>query len=216
MRDFAVDPDEAEAVHKMFRMVSHEGYGSHQIAEWLNREGYHTHGGARFQSNNVLRVLRNPMIVGIVVNGETRSKPMEELRIVSDEEYLAVQQILDERANRVDDKRTVAMSNKGKALLSGNVFCAHCGCRLATSRYKEEYRYRDGRERHTEFVRYVCYHRSRGLNDCDGATTYNGERIDRMVEAVMRRMFAHITECPEEEKIKAAFQNMISSNRQEQ
>jgi hypothetical protein len=110
----------------------------------------------------------------------------------------------------------VAMSNKSKALLSGNVFCAHCGCRLATSRYKEDYQYQDGREKHTEIVRYICYHRSRGLNDCDGATTYNGERIDRMVENVMRRMFAHVTECPEEEKIKATFQNLMASNRQEQ
>ena len=216
MRDFAIDPHEAEGVRRAFRMMAHEGYGSYQIAEWLNGEGYHTHGGARFQSTNVLRILRNPMIVGVVVNGDTHSKPIEELRIVSDEEFLSVQQILDERAHRSDEKRTVAMTNKGRALLSGNVFCAHCGCRLATSRNVENYRYRDGRERHTEFVRYVCYHRSRGLNDCDGASVYNGERVDRMVETVMRRMFAHVTDCPEEEKIQATFQNLIASNRQEQ
>ena len=215
MRDFAIDPHEAEGVRRAFRMMAHEGYGSYQIAEWLNGEGYHTHGGARFQSTNVLRILRNPMIVGVVVNGDTHSKPIEELRIVSDEDFLSVQQILDERAHRLDEKRTVAMTNKGRALLSGNVFCAHCGCRLATSRNVENYRYRDGRERHTEFVRYVCYHRSRGLNDCDGASVYNGERIDRMVETVMRRMFAHVTDCPEEEKIRVTFQNMIASNRQE-
>ena len=32
----------------------------------------------------------------------------------------------------------------------------------------------------------------------------------------MRRMFAHVTECPEEEKIKATFQNLMASNCQEQ
>ena len=216
MRDFSVDPHEAEGVRRAFRMMAHEGYGSYQIAEWLNGEGYHTHGGARFQSNSVLRILRNPMTVGIVVNGNTQSKPIEELRIVSDEEFLSVQQVLDERAHRSDEKRTIAMSNKGKALLSGNVFCAHSGCRLATSRNVENHQYRDGREKHTEYVRYVCYHRSRGLNDCDGASVYNGTRVDKMVESVMRRMFAHVTECPEEEKIRATFQNLVASNRQEQ
>ena len=30
----------------------------------------------------------------------------------------------------------------------------------------------DGSVKETEYGRYVCYHRSRGLNDCDGATTY--------------------------------------------
>ena len=177
MRDFAVEPSEAEAVRKMFRMMAHEGYGSYQIAEWLNGEGYHTHTGVKFQVNNVLRILRNPMNVGIVVNGSTQSEPIEALRIVSDEEFLAVQTILTERAHESDDKRTIAMTNKGRALLNGNVFCAHCGCRLATTRYKEDYRYKDGREEHREYVRYICYHRSRGLNDCDGASTYKGDRV---------------------------------------
>ena len=216
MRDFAVEPSEAEVVRQMFRMVAHEGYGSHQIAEWLNEEGFHTHGGAKFQSMNVLRILRNPMVVGIVVNGDSQSPPIEELRIITDDEFIAVQTVLDERAHQSDDKRSIAMANKGKALLSGNVFCAHCGCRLATSRYKEDHLRKDGSEEHREYVRYICYHRSRGLNDCDGATTYNGERVDKMVEAVMRRMFTHITECPEEEKIQATFQSMIAANRQEQ
>lgn len=216
MRDFAVEPSEAEAVRKMFRMMAHEGYGSYQIAEWLNGEGYHTHTGVKFQVNNVLRILRNPMNVGIVVNGSTQSEPIEALRIVSDEEFLAVQTVLTERAHESDDKRTIAMTNKGRALLNGNVFCAHCGCRLATTRYKEDYRYKDGREEHREYVRYICYHRSRGLNDCDGASTYKGDRVDQVVETVMKRMFTHITECPEEEKIQATFHNLISANRQEQ
>ena len=43
------------------------------------------------------------------------------------------QKILSERSHLDDEKRTIAMTNKGMALLSGNIFCAHCGCRLATN-----------------------------------------------------------------------------------
>ena len=79
------------------------------------------------------------------------------------------------------------MSNKGKALLSGNIFCAHCGCRLVTSRYKESYIKHDGTSSGIEYPRYVCYHRSRGLNDYDGASTYNAEKVDGVVMGISAR-----------------------------
>lgn len=104
------------------------------------------------------------------------------------------------------------MSNKGKALLSGNIFCAHCGCRLATSRYKERYIKRDGTSSGTEYTRYICYHRSRGLNDCDGASTYNAEKVDSVVMGIIQEIFANISGCPQEEKIQEAYRNAMSTN----
>ena len=63
--DLAIDPVTAPVVLKLFTMVADEGYGSHQLAEWLNRQGFKTSTGSRFHSSNVLRILRNEITVGL-------------------------------------------------------------------------------------------------------------------------------------------------------
>ena len=67
-----------------------------------------------------------------------------------------------------------------------------------------------------EYGRYVCYHRSRGLNDCDGATTYIAEKIDEAIMKVMREIFSNISGCPQEEKIEVAYLNMVANNHKTQ
>ncbi len=203
---------EADLVRKIFRLTISEGAGAYQIASILNKEGFRTHGGAEFQSNHILRILKNSIYCGFLKNGEATSDRIESLRIIDDHDFAMAQEILRQRAHKSDEKRTIALHNKGKALLSGNIFCAHCGCRLTTSRYVEEYRKQDGTEVCTEYVRYICHHRSRRLNDCDGATTYNAEKIDEAVIDVMRSLFAKITGCPQEEKIRSAYKKMMAEN----
>ena len=99
------------------------------------------------------------------------------------------------------------MSNRTAALLGGNLYCAHCGCRLTTSRHK----YADGYR-----PLYVCYHRSRRLNDCDGACTYHGDIIDDAVLSAVKTIFANIGGSPDEERTKRAYESAMKSNREEQ
>ena len=212
MRDLAVDETEADMVRKIFRLTITEGAGSYQIASTLNKEGFRTHGGAEFQSNHILRILKNSIYCGFLKNGDAVSNRIEALQIINDRDFAMAQEILRQRAHKSDEKRTIAVTNKGKTLLSGNVFCAHCGCRLTTSRYVEEYRRQDGTEVHTEYARYICHHRSRRLNDCDGATTYNAEKIDAAVLSVMRDLFSRISGSPQEEKIQSAYRKMMAEN----
>ena len=212
MRDLAIEPTEAEVVRRIFRLTVNEGYGSYQLSDMLNREGHRTHSGAMFQSNTIRRILKNPVYIGYLVNGDAKSDRIEALRIVSDKEFEMAQKILSERSHLDDEKRTIAMTNKGMALLSGNIFCAHCGCRLATSRHKEEYTRKDGTVTKTEYGRYVCYHRSRRLNDCDGAAAYNADKIDKAIITLMRDIFSKISGCPEEEKIQSAYNKMMAAN----
>ncbi len=216
MRDLAIEPEEAEVVRRIFDMTVREGYGSYQLADMLNREGYRTHGGTEFQSNTVRRILKNPIYIGYLTNGDVRSERIESLRIVPDEQFAMAQKILSERAGRNEDKRTIAMQNQGKALLSGNIFCGHCGCRLATTRYKESYTRRDGTLHEVEYGRYICYHKSRSLNDCDGASVYKADKIDAAVTELIRTIFSRISGCPEEEKIQSAYRKAISTNHQMQ
>ena len=212
MRDLAVEPTEAEVVRRVFRMTIEEGCGAFQVADTLNKEGIRTHKGAEFQSGLIKRLLTNELYRGFIVNGEVRSGRIEALQIISDAMYLQAQEILKSRSERSDAKRAVAMSNRSSALLSGNIFCMHCGCRLTTSRYRNAYVDDDGETRYYGYGRYVCYHRSRGLNDCDGASVYNAEKIDAAVMVVMRQIFDNIGGCPQEEQIQNAYKNMITEN----
>ena len=200
----------------VFKMTIEQGYGSYCMAEYLNERGYTTHKNSPFQSNTILRMLKNQIYRGFLKRGDAKSERIEALQIISDADFFKAQHILNQRANKSEEKRRIAMTNKGRALLSGNVFCAHCGCRLATSRYVERYRRSDGSMYEKEYGRYVCYHRSRGLNDCDGATTYIAEKIDEAIMKVMREIFSNISGCPQEEKIEEAYRNVIANNHKTQ
>ena len=76
----------------------------------------------------------------------------------------------------------------------------------------EKYRRKDGTVSNVEYGRYVCYHRSRKLNDCDGATTYKADKIDSAVIELMRNIFSKVSGCPEEDKIQSAYNKMMAAN----
>jgi len=210
MRDLAVNLEEQMIVDRMHDLVIEEGYGTHRLATWLNNKGYKTHTGGKFTSSYVHRILRNPLNRGVISKGGVSSNPIPELRLVSDYKYFKVQEILDVRNGKNEEKRNIALSNRGQALLPGILYCAHCGCRLATSRGKSEYKRKDGTISSKSKGRYICYHRSRGLNDCDGMSVYDSERIDRAVIKAMEQIFASITGCPEEEKIQMAQKRIMA------
>ena len=216
MKDLVPDVEEALTVRRIFNLVTAEGYGSHQIAQMLNKEGRRTHGGAEFKSNNILRILKNEIYIGYLTNGTARSERIEPYRIIDDDIFNQAQRFLRERSNQNELKRTIAMNNKGRTLLSGNIYCAHCGSRLASSRYNEGYMRKDGTLSHKGYCRYVCYHRSRGLNDCDGATTYNADKIDAAVMALMKNIFDHISGSPQEDQIQNMYEDMLKENHQRQ
>ena len=78
MRDLAIEPTEAEVVRRIFRLTVNEGYGSYQLSDMLNREGHRTHSGAMFQSNTIRRILKNPVYIGYLVNGDAKSDRIKE------------------------------------------------------------------------------------------------------------------------------------------
>ena len=76
------------------------------------------------------------------------------------------QRIRAARAGSDVQERHVPMNTRGKSLLSGNVYCGHCGARLALTTNGKSYPCKEDPHRVVKRVRYICYGKTRTLPDC--------------------------------------------------
>jgi len=212
--DFAIEPQEAEVVREIFRKSISEGYGSYRMAEYLNDKGLRTHSGSRFQSNSILRILRCKFYCGYI--GDETNEALQALKIIDLDEFEQAQYILGQRAEKDSEKRQISMRTMGGAMLSGNLYCAHCGGRLTTIRYQDRYTRKDGTEYRVDQVKYSCYHKSRKLCECDGQTTYHADRVDEIVSQVMRNLFSSMKGAPQQERLETTLKHQIASNKAQQ
>lgn len=97
VRDLLIDEREKEIVVMMANKTLHEGYGSHRLAMLLNEMGVKTHNGSKFTPTTVIRILRNRLLAGYYFAGDTVSQKIEELVILDDNTFNALQYILNQR-----------------------------------------------------------------------------------------------------------------------
>ena len=205
MQKFAVDMEQFVVYRMVVEKTINNGTGTYILAGLLNDEGYRTNNGGKFTSKAITRMLTATFPRGYLENGET-SEELQKLKIISDEEIARIDEILKQRSKKDEDKRRIARTTKGQALLSGNIFCAHCGGRMITTCHRDHYRRKDGSEYFHEAVKYRCYHKTNKLCECDGQTNYQASRVDEVVMEIMRQMFANMNGAPEEEKYKEIMQ----------
>ncbi len=211
IKKYEIDPIDSETVHMIGDMTVHKGYGSWRLADYLNKNGYRLSSGGKFTNTKIVRILRDPFYCGRLEDGTTSGK-LQTLQIRSEETYSQILYILEQRQSKNEEKRHIALQTKGQAMLSGNLYCAHCGGRLTTIRYKDSYTRADGSKYSVDQIKYSCYHKSRKLCVCDGQTTYQADRVDGYVSGVMRRIFSCMEGAPEEAKLQAMFKRQMAGN----
>lgn len=210
VHDLAIEPIEADWVRDIFSKTVNEGYGSYRCADYLNEKGVRTHNGTKFQCNSIIRILKNRIYCGYLGADEGAPK-LKELQIVDEHTFERVQRILEQRAITNDVKREVARNTKTRLLLSGIMYCGHCGGALSTMNHNEKYTRKDGTVVTKSEPRYVCYHKNRKLCQCDGQTAYLIRRIDNVVLEIVNEMFSHIKESPNEAVLKKNFDKEMRS-----
>ncbi len=211
VHDLAIEPVEADWVRDIFSKTLHEGYGSFRCADYLNKQGVKTHNGYMFQCNTIIRILKNRLYCGYMGSGENVSPQMKELQIIDEMTFERVQMILEQRAVKYEKKCEVARMTKTKLLLSGIMYCGSCGGALTSMGHSEKWKRKDGTEREAPRPRYVCYHKNRNLCECDGQTTYLAYKVDNIVIEVVKDMFSHIKESPDEAALKRSFDKEMRS-----
>lgn len=206
LKKFEIDLEQYVVYRKVIEKTINNGNGSYVIAHYLNDQGYKTANGTKFTSRAILRMLSAPLPRGYTNEGET-SDALQKLAIISEEEANRIDEILEHRAKIDEEKRRIAKRTMGQAMLSGNIFCAHCGGRITTTHHKDHYFRKDGTEYLKDELKYRCYHKANKLCECDGQTNYIAAKVDEAVSQIMRQVFENMAGAPEEEKYKEILKN---------
>ncbi len=196
---------EAAVVHIIFDKYVREGYGAQRIATYLNNQGYRARTGKNWHHATIRGIICNLTYTGILRSGESRSQVLPHLQIISPELFEAAQHIRTNRANAAEKDRTVPRNIAGNSLLSGNVFCGHCGSRLNLTTNGKAYPCKDDPNRIVKRVRYICYGKTRKQTECDGQTGYTAHTLDGIIDKLVRQIFERMKAVPKSEIVNVRY-----------
>lgn len=196
VKDLEVERTEAAIVQEIFEKTAYEGQSSYTLATMLNNRGLRTHSGAKFTSNHILRIVRHEGYTGYIITRSVRSQYIPELKIIEPELFQKANRMVDQRCTANAEARKIAQKADNKTLLSGIVYCAHCGARMSGFMHKDRYKLRDGTVVEELKPKYNCFQRAQHLRECDGQALYLADRVDAIVLEIAREMFNTIQRSP--------------------
>ena len=162
---------------------------------------------------NVRKVKNDKVDTGVLRSGKSRSELLPHLQIIEPELFEAAQQIRTDRANSAQEERRVPINTNGTALLSGNVFCGHCGSRLSLTTNGKSYPCKEDPNRIVKRVRYICYGKTRKQTECDGPTGYTAKTLDSIVDKLVRQIFERTKAVPRSEVVGASYKEKMEERR---
>ena len=197
--ELAINEAEAAVVRIIFDKYVHEGFGAQRIATYLNNLGYRARTSKMWHHASVRGIICNLTYTGVLRSGESRSQTLPHLQIITPELFEAAQHIRTSRANSAEQERRVPLNTRGQSLLAGNVFCGHCGSRLALTTNGKAYPCKEDAHRIVKRVRYICYGKTRKQTECDGQTGYTAHTLDGIIDKLVRQIFERMKAVPKSE-----------------
>lgn len=186
--DLVINQDEAEIVRLIFRKYVYEGMGAQAISHWLTDQHITKKDGRGFPNTSINRMIKNVLYTGVIKNGDTSSQQMAELQIIDQETFEQAQRIM---KARTQSRGEVPLNIRGDSLLAGKVYCGHCGGVLCLTTSGRRRRKSDGTLAPAR-VRYSCFYKVRHKNECDGQSGYSRDKLDHMVDQIIRLTFQEI------------------------
>jgi len=194
--DLAVDENEAKIVRLIFHKYVDEGYGAQRLCRFLHDNDIKSRDGKGFPNTSLNRVIKNVMYTGIIKNGDSQSQYIDELRIIDDDVFAQAQNIMQQRTQ---PHGPIPLNCKGKSLLVGNIYCAHCGNRLTLTTSGRNKKMPDGKIQKEVRMRYQCHYNVRHPGECEGQSGYSVSKVDSIVDQLIRMKFSEITAASESE-----------------
>lgn len=168
--------EEAKVVRGIYKLYLNEGIGVRSIARLLNKEGYQTRRGAEWSMVTVRDILRNHAYIGTYRRFGLRI-PGSYRPIVSADEFKRVQ---DRMQSRSPAKRR---PRSDPFLLSGILYCGHCGQRMMGVTRRQTWKRKDGDRMRGEYRYYQCQSRT-NRSQCE----YRTQRAAPLEEQVLRQV----------------------------
>lgn len=196
--DLSIDEVEGPIVKEVFDLIIHEGYGTLRAANYLNDK--YASLGKIWTAQTIRSMLRNVIYTGRMHMNDTVSAPNEALRIISDEDLEFAKYALSARIPRkyhsqrkaedeaLPEDAQTKTSVYGATLLSGLLYCAHCGHKLVGGYCTKQ---RSNRAYHRPIYR--CYNGSVKAKGCSGQSVYSALKIEAAVLEIVREYFHHIS-----------------------
>ena len=211
--DLKINETEADVVRLIFDKYTSEGFGMWRIAGFLNENGYRARTGKMWHPASIRGIIGNLTYTGVLRSGESRSPVLPHLQIITPKQFETAQQISKTRSQRYKEQCGVPMNTKGKSLLSGNVYCGHCGAKLTlttTGRYRKR---KDGSIDKTSRIRYVCYGKTRKQTDCSGQTGYTMYKLDEIIEKAIKQVFDVMKGIPKSQIISDRYEKELENKK---
>ncbi len=199
--DLAICEEEADIVRLIFRLATEEGCGAQRIANQLNAKGVKNRSGKNWHPASIRGMLKNILYTGVLRSGKSHSDVIERLQIIDSKTFEEVQAMSAMRSQKQAAIRSIPLNTRGNALLSGNIFCGHCGARLCITTSGK------GGNSNVRRVRYTCQTKSRTHGDCDGQTGYTVSKLDAMIDAIIRSIFERAKRLRKEEVMDVCYHN---------
>ena len=98
-------------------------------------------------------------------------------------------------------------------MLAGNVFCGHCGSRLALTTNGKAYPCKEDAHRIVKRVRYICYGKTRKQTECDGQTSYTAHILDGVIDKVVRQIFERMKAIPKSEIVNIRYREKMEERK---
>ena len=211
--ELAVNADEASVVRIIYDKYVQEGFGAQRIATYLNNLGYRARTGKMWHHASIRGIICNLTYTGVLRSGESRSQTLPHLQIIAPELFEAAQHIRTSRANSAEQERRVPLNTRGQSLLAGNVFCGHCGSRLALTTNGKAYPCKEDAHRIVKRVRYICYGKTRKQTECDGQTGYTAHILDGIIDKVVRQIFERMKAASKSEVVGVRYREKMEQQR---
>ncbi len=194
--DLAVDENEAKIVRLIFHKYVDEGYGAQRLCRFLHDNSINSRDGKGFPNTSLNRIIKNVMYTGIIKNGDSQSQYIDNLRIIDDDVFAQAQNIMQQRTQ---PHGPIPLNCKGKSLLVGNIYCAHCGNRLTLTTSGRNKKMPDGTVQKEVRMRYQCHYNVRHPGECEGQSGYSVSKVDSIVDQLIRMKFSEIMAASESE-----------------
>ena len=194
--DLMIDEVEGPIVQEVFNLLGQSGFGTLRAANFLNAK--YPQLGKVWSAQTVRSMIRNPLYTGRMHMNDTLSAPIEHLRLVDDSQFDFCQHIIKERIpfkypqmrqaenDAMPPEVTTKASVYGATLLSGLLYCAHCGKKLVGG-YCTKQRANGAYHRPI----YRCYNGAVKAKQCDGQSVYSAMKIEGAVLEVIRQYFCN-------------------------